>query len=297
VIKTCQSCGAVNGEPDDICCSCDAPLGVRGRSPASRQVATQTEANVAIEPEWRREVSNKLRQYRARRRGVSAELQTVLPFEPDPPRQHRDPAAEFSEIFAPAPEKPSPEKSVREPRKRRSERFEIAIPELEFAPSIANISVDDPVSVVEGLTNIEMYPVASLPERRLAALVDVGLLLFTYGGMLALFTVLGGHVGMNKLDLTVAVATLALFYAQYFALFTVFGGSTPGMMVQGLHVVSFKGQTPTSRQLAWRSLGYLISAGSCFLGFIWALWDDDQLCWQDRISHTYLTWNEGDTPS
>jgi uncharacterized RDD family membrane protein YckC len=135
-----------------------------------------------------------------------------------------------------------------------------------------------------------------LPERRLAALVDTGLLFFTYGGMLALFTVLGGHVGLNKLDLTVAGATLGLFYAQYFALFTVFGGSTPGMMVQGLRVVSFKGETPTSRQLAWRSLGYLISAGACFLGFIWALWDDDQLCWQDRISQTYLTSNEGDTP-
>jgi uncharacterized RDD family membrane protein YckC len=289
VIKTCQYCGAVNGEPTDICCFCDAPLGGRGRLPAARQVATQTDGNLAIEPEWRREVSNKLRQYRARRNGASAELQTVLPFEPDPPQQIKTSDA-FPEIFAPA-----PEKSVRDPRKHVSERFEISIPKLELGPNIENISADEPATVVEGLTNTDMYPVASLPERRLAALVDVGLLAFTYGGMLALFTVLGGHVGLNKLDLTVAVATLGLFYAQYFALFTVFGGSTPGMMVQGLRVVSFRGETATSRQLAWRSLGYLISAGSCFLGFIWAIWDDDQLCWQDRISHTYLTSNEGNT--
>jgi len=123
-------------------------------------------------------------------------------------------------------------------------------------------------------------------------MLDVGLLLFSYGGMLALFTVLGGHIGFNKLDLAVAGSTLALFYAQYFALFTVFGGSTPGMMLCGLRVVSFDGGTPTSRQLAWRSFGYLISAGTCFLGFAWALWDEDQLCWQDRISQTYLTPNE-----
>jgi hypothetical protein len=94
----------------------------------------------------------------------------------------------------------------------------------------------------------------------------------------------------------VAGATFALFYAQYFALFTVFGGSTPGMMLRGLRVVSFGGGIPASRQMAWRSFGYLISAGTCFLGFVWALWDEDQLCWQDRISETYLTPIEEITP-
>ena len=78
--------------------------------------------------------------------------------------------------------------------------------------------------------------------------MDAGLLVFSYGGMLALFTVLGGRIGFNKVDLTVAGAVFALFYAQYFALFTVFGGSTPGMMLRGLRVVSFDGSIPTWRQ-------------------------------------------------
>ena len=86
-----------------------------------------------------------------------------------------------------------------------------------------------------------------------------------------------------------------LFYAQYFALFTIFGGSTPGMMLRGMRVVSFDGSVPTSRQMVWRSFGYLISAGTCFLGFLWALWDEDHLCWQDRISRTYLTPIDGIT--
>jgi uncharacterized RDD family membrane protein YckC len=131
--------------------------------------------------------------------------------------------------------------------------------------------------------------VASLPERRRAAIVDAGLLLFSYGGMLALFTVLGGRIGLNRVDLAVAGASFVLFYAQYFALFTMFGGATPGMMLRGLRVVSFDGNIPKSSQMVWRSFGYLISAGTCFLGFVWALWDDDQLCWQDRMSQTYLT--------
>ena len=45
--------------------------------------------------------------------------------------------------------------------------------------------------------------------------------------------------------------------------------------------------------MAWRSFGYLISAGTCFLGFFWALWDEEHLTWQDRISQTYLTPAEG----
>ena len=107
--------------------------------------------------------------------------------------------------------------------------------------------------------------------------------------MLALFWALGGHIGFNQLDAVVTAATLVLFYAQYFALFTVFGGSTPGMMLLRLRVVSFDGSVPSSRQMVWRSFGYLVSAGTCFLGFLWALWDEDHLCWQDRISQTYLT--------
>lgn len=184
------------------------------------------------------------------------------------------------------------EASTKQPqgsRALRNERFEISIPTLETASAAGHVTWPAPSQPGAGLSHAPLYAVASLPERRRAAIVDAGLMIFSYGGMLALFTVLGGHIGFNKLDMTVAGATFALFYAQYFALFTVFGGSTPGMMLRGLRVVSFDGGIPTSRQMAWRSFGYLISAGTCFLGFVWALWDEEQLCWQDRISQTHLT--------
>lgn len=184
------------------------------------------------------------------------------------------------------------EASTKQPqgsRALRNERFEISIPTLETASPAGHVTWPAPSQPGAGLSHAPLYAVASLPERRRAAIVDAGLMIFSYGGMLALFTVLGGHIGFNKLDMTVAGATFALFYAQYFALFTVFGGSTPGMMLRGLRVVSFDGGIPTSRQMAWRSFGYLISAGTCFLGFVWALWDEEQLCWQDRISQTHLT--------
>ena len=284
MIKTCQHCGAVNGDPSEVCCSCDAPLGGLGRSSLSRRVTTPTEGNLAVEPEWRREVSSRLQEYRARRRGgATADLQTALPFDSDSRTSVEAPSAR-----AEGPPAASVQKTF-STRPSRNERFEISIPKREPASTISGNHRPAASRPDEGLPHASLYSVASLPERRRAAIVDGGLLLFSYGGMLALFTVLGGHIGFNKLDLAVTGATLALFYAQYFTLFTVFGGSTPGMMLRGLRVVSFDGSMPTSRQMAWRSFGYLISAGTCFLGYVWALWDDDQLCWQDRISQTYLT--------
>jgi len=41
--------------------------------------------------------------------------------------------------------------------------------------------------------------------------------------------------------------------------------------------------------LIWRSIGYQISGGTAFLGYLWALWDEDKLTWHDRISQTYIT--------
>jgi uncharacterized RDD family membrane protein YckC len=289
VIKTCQQCGAVNGDPSDVCCFCDAPLGGSGHTPISRRVTTLTEGNLAVQSEWRREVASKLQDYRARRRGgASADLQTALPFDPDSDHEIARPSPVATEVVSPAPAKRAPST-----RARRSERFEISIPQLQAASAASHARW--PAAAPAALPQAPLAAAASLHERRRAAIVDVGLLLFSYGGMLALFCVLGGRIGFNKVDLTLVAATFALFYTQYFALFTVFGGSTPGMMLRRLRVVSFDGRVPTSRQMVWRSAGYAISAATCCLGFVWALWDDDRLCWHDRISQTYLALIEENT--
>lgn len=132
-------------------------------------------------------------------------------------------------------------------------------------------------------------PVAPPAQRRRAGLLDAALLLFSYGAFLSLFVALGGRFDLSKIDLAIAGSTLAVFYALYVALFTFFGGTTPGMMLRHLRVVSFDGSEPTPGQLLWRSFGYLVSAGTLMFGFLAALWDEDTLCWHDRISQTYLT--------
>ena len=134
-----------------------------------------------------------------------------------------------------------------------------------------------------------LHPLASIDDRRLAALIDLGCLLFAYGGFLLLFGSLGGQFSLSKLNAAVYAATFAIVYLQYFALFTVFGGTTPGMMMRDLQVVSFSGEPPTSRQMLLRSTGYMLSAGTFFLGFLWAMWDEDELTWHDRLSRTHLS--------
>jgi len=138
--------------------------------------------------------------------------------------------------------------------------------------------------------------VAPLSDRRIAASLDAIILIGAYGVFLVLFSALGGHFALGKIDAMVVGATLGLLYAQYVTLFTYFGAATPGMMLRRLQISSLDGGELTPKQLLWRSLGYQISAGTMMLGFVWALWDEEHLTWHDRISHTFIAKSESETP-
>jgi uncharacterized RDD family membrane protein YckC len=156
-------------------------------------------------------------------------------------------------------------------------------------PSEAESPSESLAPAEEEMSQPGLYPVASIDDRRLAALIDLGCLLFAYGGFLMLFGSLGGQFTLSKLTAAVYTTTFAIVYLQYFALFTIFGGTTPGMMMRNLQVVGFSGESPTPRQMLLRSAGYMLSAGTFFLGFLWSMWDEDQLTWHDRLSRTYLS--------
>ncbi|HEX4545663.1 MAG TPA: RDD family protein [Candidatus Acidoferrum sp.] len=159
-------------------------------------------------------------------------------------------------------------------------------------PPGAETSTSAPPTEEESKSQPGMHPVASIDDRRLAALIDLTCLLFAYGGFLMLFSSLGGQFTLSKLSAAVYAASFATVYVQYFALFTVFGGTTPGMMMRNLQVVSFSGEPPTPRQMLLRSAGYILSAGTFFLGFLWSMWDEEELTWHDRLSRTYLAVTE-----
>ena len=250
--------------------------------------------DASLDPAWRAELSRRLAAYRTRRRkSTSNSAQSALPFERATvsagaaPPVAESPATELTreKEFAFTVAIGRAGGPVLDPREHARLEIDVSLP---LAPETSEKPQNEALAGQNSSTEFRLYPVASLAERRIAALLDAGCLLFAFGGFLTLFGSLGGQFTLSKLSAAVYTAAVALFYLQYFVLFTILSGKTPGMMLRGLQVVSFSGEPPTPRQLLARSAGYMLSAASFLLGFLWACWDEDHLTWHDRISRTYL---------
>jgi uncharacterized RDD family membrane protein YckC len=250
-------------------------------------LALEASSDPAQDATWQKELANRLEAYRSRRKRYATNAgQSRLAFDDRAKAQPERSSVTVSE--PPADEEFSFTIAIgRCSPKRKPEDARMLI-DVSLPPRAEAVA---PRSSSTGSDEAEsgMYPVASLDDRRLAAVIDLACLLFAYGGFLALFGSLGGQFTLSKLSAAVYAATFAIVYLQYFALFTIFGGTTPGMMLRGLQVLSFSGEPPTPRQMLLRSAGYVLSAGTLFMGFLWSMWDEDELTWHDRLSRTYLS--------
>jgi uncharacterized RDD family membrane protein YckC/ribosomal protein L40E len=311
VTKTCLQCGAILPSGVSACRFCESifqnklsapegasvlsrwsadPAGGDERCPENGVIHMASEGAPPIASEreqestWRGELANRVEAYRVRRRKVAPDAaQSRLPFaEPiamtyhdvsvaiaEPPSTGEEDFAFTIAIGRVAAERPVDGRMV----------IDVSMPE----------DAESARSETEERRTTGLYPVAPLASRRIAGIIDAVCLLFACGAFLALFSSVGGQFTLSKMSAAVYMAIFAVVYLQYFALFTVFGGTTPGMMCRGLQVVSFSGAAPTPRQMLLRSGGYLLSAGTCFMGFLWAMWDEDELTWHDRFSRTYLS--------
>ncbi len=310
--KTCLQCGAVLPSSVRACNFCDSsfsvgpsiwedPSGISARenlvthansvftgtdrSKQSTLVSRPMEQDAA----WRGELAQRLDAFRTRRRKLAPNAaQSQFSFDSPSEKMPSHTPVGVAETPASVEEDFSFTIAIGRPSKKRvleESRMEIDVslpPDSESSPRTQ--AMEDERKSQPGL-----HPVASIDDRRLAAVIDLFCLLFAYGGFLMLFGSLGGQFTLNKLSAAVYAATFAIVYLQYFALFTIFGGTTPGMMMRGLQVVSFSGEPPTPRQMFLRSAGYILSAGTFFLGFLWAMWDEDELTWHDRLSRTHLS--------
>jgi uncharacterized RDD family membrane protein YckC len=292
VNKICSQCGSVLASGERSCSFCESTESLPvpdQRNSAQNNLSSRPRA----QDQWRGELNQRLQAYRARRgKAAPNEAQTALPFDRDSapvtsvavgleehPQQDPPPIADdFAFTIAIGRVAKDPEPA--DPRVM----IDVSVPpQLEESAATPDQTPKPLPPVLEGL-----FPAASLDDRKRAMAIDLACLAFAYGGFLALFGSLGGHFSINKLSGTICVFTFAFVYLQYFGLFTVFGGSTPGMMVSGIQVASFTGDSPTPRQYLLRAIGYMLSAGTCFLGFLWTFWDEDTLTWHDRLSKTYL---------
>jgi uncharacterized RDD family membrane protein YckC len=310
VTKTCSQCGAVLPSSVRACNFCDssfsvgpsvweAPSEISARkslaaradpgsagndhSNRSPVVSNPTDQDAA----WRGELAQRLDAYRSRRRKLAPNAaQSRFSFDDPAGKPAPRASVALAETPAAAEDDFSFTIAIGRPSKKSLEESRMVI-DVSLSPDSGS---NPQTQVIEDERKSQpgLHPVASIDDRRLAALIDLCCLLFAYGGFLMLFGSLGGEFTLSKLNAAVYTTTFAIVYLQYFALFTIFGGTTPGMMLRGLQVVSFSGEPPTPRQMLLRSVGYILSAGTFFLGFLWAMWDEDELTWHDRLSRTHL---------
>jgi uncharacterized RDD family membrane protein YckC len=129
---------------------------------------------------------------------------------------------------------------------------------------------------------------ASVGRRLIAVLVD-SLLIAAIGlGSALAVAASSGHAPAPRILGLAAAAALLIAGMIYQALFLTLAGTTPGMRCASLSLCTFDGQIPTLPQVRSRLGALLLSVVPLGLGIAWALFDEDHLCWHDRLSRTYL---------
>lgn len=159
-------------------------------------------------------------------------------------------------------------------------------------PLFADIRLDDPQTdeavVAKFQAQIEVpLQVAAVSQRIFSGLIDALVVLIAYG----IFVVIGWtvlpEIPRTKGMALLAVAVPAAFWFVYQYLFLVYAGQTTGMQMAQIHLRTFDGRQPSWQERRHRALAMLLSCISVGLGFLWAMIDEDTLCWHDKISRTY----------
>ena len=193
---------------------------------------------------------------------------------------------EFPRLFPPEPMQPY---TVAEPVLPSS-------PRILDAPEIAQPLLETPI--LDGMrleqANPEPVPAWELPlqaasiSKRLHTSMADGLIVLLASGIFGVIVheMLPG-LELSKPMIGAAALVPAIFWALYQYLFIVYGARTPGMALTHLAFSTFDGTAPNLRQRRKRVIGMAVSCSSLMLGFLWAWFDEDTLCWHDRISRTY----------
>ncbi|MBC7814055.1 MAG: RDD family protein [Burkholderiales bacterium] len=79
---------------------------------------------------------------------------------------------------------------------------------------------------------------------------------------------------------------IGAIYSWYF--WTQQDGQTLGKKLMGIRVIKTTGEKMTAGDAIVRYIGYYISGAVFALGYIWALFDNDNQGWHDKLASTYV---------
>ena len=158
-------------------------------------------------------------------------------------------------------------------------------PPIEYSAALPTPAGEEPVE--QGAAGVELK-VAPMNLRIMAAVVDLSLI---GGAFLTMAFVLAMNMNMLPRLLQLETAStigLVLVALSYMAFFLIVEGRSPGMMYARLEILSVAGDKADQAQRIRRLGALLLSMAPIGLGAAMALFDENHLCWHDRLSGTYL---------
>ena len=147
------------------------------------------------------------------------------------------------------------------------------------------------------------FPKAGFLQRLVALTVDCVLLQIVGGAVTypldqkfglttdeTLKQILAGTADLKQIMIFILLYTtlLTVLWGFYFTYFIGSTGQTPGKKLLGILVVRTDGKPMDYKTAFNRFIGYTVSSGVFFLGFVWALFDPNNQTWHDKAAHTIV---------
>jgi uncharacterized RDD family membrane protein YckC len=107
-----------------------------------------------------------------------------------------------------------------------------------------------------------------------------------------LFSYVANYFGALPADpkglLAVEVIAVVFFWFSYQLLYLTYAGKTLGMVITRVDLCTFEGEPVSRLRRQARAFSMLLSVLAAGLGYAWVLFDEDALCWHDRITRTVM---------
>jgi uncharacterized RDD family membrane protein YckC len=128
-----------------------------------------------------------------------------------------------------------------------------------------------------------------LLSRTLSGLVDLIIVGLSAGAIIIATDFISGIRVLDSPSIAYFSVLIILVYFLYSLFFLVLSNQTIGMMIANLQVVYGQGENRLAaiRSFA-RCCGFLLSLSCLGLGLIWALFDRENQCLHDRLTHTHV---------
>jgi uncharacterized RDD family membrane protein YckC len=167
----------------------------------------------------------------------------------------------------------------------------LEVPEvLPPPPALGGILIEPPEDTGNERRRGLELPLQAAPmfRRVLASAVDGMLVLSAVGLFAYTFFRITSNIPPPRQIAVVSAALTGIFWSGYQYLLLVYAGATPGLKLAGLRLSRFDGSQVPRYLRRWRVLASVLAGLSLMLGYVWCFFDEDELCWHDRITHTYM---------